>query len=84
MDLLGEHPKLLLSKPSVTYQGKNLYMQAPEVLEVMTRPNLHKPLYELMGNTVKDVIHVTGTINSNVKKTCLRKLRIVFKGIIDA
>lgn len=84
MDLLGEHPKLMLSNPSVTYQGKNLYMQAPEVLEVMTRPNLHKPLYELMGNTVKDVIHVTGTVDSNGKKTCLRKLRIVFKGIIDA
>ncbi|XP_077218119.1 NEDD8-activating enzyme E1 catalytic subunit-like isoform X2 [Tasmannia lanceolata] len=84
MELLGEHPGLLLSKPSVTYRGKNLYMQAPAVLEEMTRPNLQQPLFNLMGKVPKDVIHVNGTTLTNGKKTsCLRKLRVVFKGIVD-
>ncbi|KAF9605511.1 hypothetical protein IFM89_017530 [Coptis chinensis] len=82
MELVGEHPKLLLSKPSVTYQGKTLYMQAPPVLEEMTRSNLKLPLFDLMDKMSKDVIHVTGMTNKDDKKTsCLRKLRIVFKGV---
>lgn len=71
-----------MSRVSVTYRGKNLYMKAPAVLEEMTRSNLDKPLYELMDKCGKDVVHVTGAAGkSGTKQSCLRKLRIVFKGI---
>jgi ubiquitin-activating enzyme E1 C len=82
IDLLEKHPDLLLSKASVTHQGNNLYMQAPPVLEEMTRSNLSIPLFDLMGKTVRSTLHVTGTTSKNDKKTsALRKLRIVFKGV---
>lgn len=82
IESLEVHPKLLLSKASVTHRGKNLYMQAPPVLEEMTRSNLSLPLFEIMGKITKDVIHVTGTTSNNDKKTsCLRKLRLFFKGV---
>lgn len=82
IDMLEEHPKLFLSKASVRHLGKNLYMQAPPVLEEMTRSNLSLPLFELMGKVPKDVVHVTGvTIQNDSKSSCLRKLRVVFKGI---
>ncbi|KAK9161250.1 hypothetical protein Syun_007591 [Stephania yunnanensis] len=82
IELVGDHPKLQLSKASVTHRGKNLYMQAPPVLEEMTRSNLNLPLYELMDKVPKDVVHVAGTVNKDDKKTsALRKLRVVFKGI---
>ncbi|KAL1806574.1 hypothetical protein DCAR_0832388 [Daucus carota subsp. sativus] len=82
IDQLEDHPKLHLSRVSVTYRGKNLYMQVPAVLEEMTRSNLDKPLYELMDKCGKDVVHVTGAAGkSGAKQSCLRKLRIVFKGI---
>ena len=82
IDLLEEHPKLLLSKASITHRGKNLYMQAPPILEEMTKSNLSVPLFELMGKVPKDVVHATGTTMKNDKKTsCLRKLRVIFKGV---
>ncbi|XP_057422231.1 NEDD8-activating enzyme E1 catalytic subunit [Lotus japonicus] len=82
MDLLEEHPKLRLTKASVTHQGKNLYMQAPPVLEEMTRPNLSLSLFNLMGKQPKDIVHVNGTSSKNDQKfSCLRKLRVVFKGV---
>ncbi|KAA0049385.1 NEDD8-activating enzyme E1 catalytic subunit [Cucumis melo var. makuwa] len=82
IDLLEDYPKLLLSKASVTHRGKNLYMQAPPVLEEMTRSNLGVPLFDLMGKVLKDVVHVTGVASKNDKKTsCLRKLRVTFKGV---
>ncbi|CAI0466285.1 unnamed protein product [Linum tenue] len=82
IDLLDEHSVLHLSKASVTHRGKNLYMQAPPVLEEMTRSNLSLPLFELMGKVPKDILHVTGIAIKDDKKTsCLRKLRIVFKGV---
>ncbi|KDP40122.1 hypothetical protein JCGZ_02120 [Jatropha curcas] len=82
IDMLEEHPKLLLSKASIIHRGKNLYMQAPPVLEEMTRSNLSLPLFELMGKVSKGIVHVNGMTNQNGSKTsCLRKLRVVFKGI---
>ncbi|RYR11889.1 hypothetical protein Ahy_B04g069408 isoform B [Arachis hypogaea] len=82
MNLLEEHPKLQLTKASITHRGKNLYMQAPPVLEEMTRSNLSLPLFELMGKLSKDVIHVNGMTNKNNQKvSCLRKLRVTFKGV---
>lgn len=85
MDQLQEHPKLLLSKASVRHREKNLYIPAPPVLEELTRSNLNLPLFDLMGKIQKDIVHVTGTTTKNEKKTsCLRKLRVVFKGIDGA
>lgn len=80
--MLEEHPKLLLSKASVTHRGQNLYMQAPPVLEEMTRSNLEQPLFDLMGKAPRDVIHVTGMSCKDDKKvSSLRKLRVAFKGV---
>lgn len=82
IDLLEDHPRLHLTRVSVTYRGKNLYMQAPPVLEEMTRPNLELPLFELMDKTHKDIIHVNGMAGeADRKQSCLRKLRVSFKGI---
>jgi len=84
MELLGEHPQLLISKASVTYRGNNLYMQAPPVLEEMTRSNLQLPLFDLMGKVPKDTVHVSGMAEENGnKQSSLRKLRVVFKDRID-
>jgi ubiquitin-activating enzyme E1 C len=84
MDLLAEHPMLKMSRTSVMYQGNNLYMQAPPVLEEMTRSNLQIPLFELMGKVPKDVVHVNGTTNIDDKKSSAsRKVRVTFKGIAD-
>ncbi|GMH18816.1 hypothetical protein Nepgr_020657 [Nepenthes gracilis] len=82
INLLEDHPNLHLSKASVTHQGKNLYMQAPPVLEEMTRSNLTRPLFDLMGQVARDTVHVTGMMSKNDKKMSgLRKLRVVFKGV---
>lgn len=82
IESLAEHPKLLISKPSVTYRGNNLYMQAPPILEEMTRANLNLPLFDLMDKVPKGTVHVSGTTNKEGKKTsCLRKLCVVFKGV---
>lgn len=66
--------KLKLSKPSVSYHGTNLYMQAPPVLEEMTRPNLQLPLLGLMdGNT-------SGVLNINDRRlTGVLRVRVTFK-----
>lgn len=57
-------------------------MQAPPVLEEMTRSNLSLPLFELIGKISKDIVHATGTITKNDKKTSsLIKLRVAFKGV---
>ncbi|CAN4112761.1 unnamed protein product [Withania somnifera] len=82
IDLLEDHPKLLLTRVSVTYRGKNLYMQAPPVLEEMTRSNLDLPMFELMAKTPRDIVHVTGAAGKgDTKQSCSRKLLVVFKGI---
>jgi len=45
----GGATNLRLKKPSiVTNRGTTLYMQKPPSLEQMTRPNLDKPLQELI------------------------------------
>ncbi|VVB15154.1 unnamed protein product [Arabis nemorensis] len=81
IEMLEEHPKLLLSKASVKHGKNSLYMQAPPVLEEMHRPNLSKPLYDLMGRVQKDTIHVFGTaLKNEEKQSSLTKLRVVFKG----
>ncbi|KAL7209975.1 hypothetical protein ACSBR1_031529 [Camellia fascicularis] len=82
IDLLEEHPQLLLSRASVTHPRKNLYMQVPPVLEEMTQSNLDLPFFNLMDKIPKDVVHVTGMASkSNRKISSLRKLRTVFKDV---
>ncbi|KAF8079806.1 hypothetical protein N665_0999s0005 [Sinapis alba] len=82
IDMLEEHPKLLLSKASVKHGKDSLYMQAPPVLEEMHRPNLSKPLYDLMGRVEKDTVHVFGTaLKNEEKQSSLTKLRVVFKEV---
>lgn len=45
----GSAANLRLKRPSiVTNTGTTLYMQKPPSLEQMTRPNLNKPLQELI------------------------------------
>lgn len=84
IDLLEDHSRLLLTRVSVTHRGNNLYMQAPPVLEEMTRSNLELSLYDLMGKVSKDIIHVNGMYGKGDKKqSCLRKLRVVFSGVAD-
>ncbi|EPS63249.1 hypothetical protein M569_11534, partial [Genlisea aurea] len=80
IDQLEDHPKLHLTRVSVTHRGKNLYMQAPPVLEEMTRSNLDTPLFELMEGVDRDILHVNGmmTTDNNKKQSCLRKLRVAF------
>lgn len=78
--LLEEHPKLQMSKTSVTHEGNNLYMQSPEVLEQMTRPNLSIPMFELLKGVPYTTVHATGMAENNGKKvSSLRKLRVAFK-----
>lgn len=57
-------------------------MQAPPILEQMTRSNLTLTLFHLMGEIPKDVVHATGTASKNgLKTSSLRKLRVVFRGV---
>lgn len=82
IDQLEDCPGLLLTRVSVTHRGNNLYMQAPPILEEMTRSNLDIPLFDLMGGVSKDIVHVNGMAGKGDKKqSCLRKLRVAFKGI---
>nr|GEU53573.1 NEDD8-activating enzyme E1 catalytic subunit [Tanacetum cinerariifolium] len=82
IDQLEDHPKLLMAGASVRHQEKNLYMQAPATLEEMTRSNLSLPLFELMDKCSQGIVHVTGVAGKDDKKqSCLRKLRVVFKGV---
>ncbi|GAB2210274.1 hypothetical protein Droror1_Dr00015537 [Drosera rotundifolia] len=81
--LIEEHPKLHMSKVSVSHEGNHLYMQVPPVLEEMTRPNLTQPLFDLMGQISKDTLRVTGMKGKNGKSSTSRKLRAVFKGVDD-
>lgn len=71
-----------LSRASVLHRGKNLYMQAPPVLEEMTRSNLSQPLFNLMGKVSRDIVNVNGTATKNDHKISSSvKLSVVFKGI---
>lgn len=84
IELLEKHPEVRMTKVSIAHQGNNLYMRAPTILEEVTRSNLSVTLYELMKRIPKDVVHATGFVNADGKKTsCLRKLRVVFRGTAD-
>ncbi|KAG6551669.1 hypothetical protein Mapa_006756 [Marchantia paleacea] len=62
-----------ISKPSVSLQGENLYMQAPPILEEETRPNLLRPLRTLMGGE-------GGILNINDKRLKgILRVQVIFK-----
>ncbi|GJJ78034.1 NEDD8-activating enzyme E1 [Entomortierella parvispora] len=50
MDFLKEKPDAQLKKPSFAIAGKPLYLQAPKSLEEALRPNLLKPLKDLVSS----------------------------------
>ena len=45
-----------MKKPSITSSEKVLYMQSPPSLEEKSRPNLSKPLHQLVHQTDKLII----------------------------
>ncbi|GAA6038951.1 hypothetical protein JCM8097_000590 [Rhodosporidiobolus ruineniae] len=57
IDMLLEKQELQIRRPSLSLEGKSLYLQAPPQLEEATRPNLQKTLGELMQSG--DVVTVT-------------------------
>jgi len=50
IESLATRPEAQLKKPSIRSESKNLYAQAPESLEQLTRPNLAKKIGELVEN----------------------------------
>ncbi|KAF8974886.1 hypothetical protein BGZ46_009641, partial [Entomortierella lignicola] len=50
LDYLKEKPDVQLKKPSFALGGKPLYMQGPKQLEEALRPNLAKPLKEIISS----------------------------------
>jgi len=56
IDALAVVPGAQLKKPSVRAEGKSLYMQNIESLEVATRPNLTKKLTEFLANGQEIVV----------------------------
>ncbi|KAI5479028.1 ubiquitin-activating enzyme E1 C [Pseudohyphozyma bogoriensis] len=50
IDFLLERGDLQIRRPSFSFGGKNLYLQAPPQLEALTRPNLEKTLGELISS----------------------------------
>lgn len=56
IDLMLEHPVLgkMMAHPSVTYGAQQLYSRG--VFEADTRPNLAKPIAELLGEAESTVL----------------------------
>jgi ubiquitin-activating enzyme E1 C len=48
IDSIAVRPEAQLKKPSIRSEGKTMYMQSPESLELKTRPNLSKRMGELV------------------------------------
>lgn len=54
----------MLRRPSIRAPEKSLYMQAPPPLEAATRPNLERPMSELVSEG--EILHVTEPLMLNV------------------
>lgn len=66
-----------LERPSVSWQGGNLYMAAPPVLEEMTRANLAQPLAGLLGG---GDLRAGATLNVNDKRLAgVLRIRVSFR-----
>jgi ubiquitin-activating enzyme E1 C len=50
IETLAVQPEAQLKKPSIRAEGKSLYMQSPQSLEIATRPNLSKKMRDLVTN----------------------------------
>ncbi|CAI7903880.1 unnamed protein product, partial [Closterium sp. NIES-54] len=78
-----------LQAPSISFYGSNLYLRAPAVLEEATRPNLSKPLKDLMDGVgcvngeeggEKKGVSAGGVLNVNDKKLAgVLRVRVSFK-----
>mmetsp|Transcript_26255 Transcript_26255/g.26502 ORF Transcript_26255/g.26502 Transcript_26255/m.26502 type:complete len:456 (-) Transcript_26255:62-1429(-) len=64
MDLLATTPSLQLKKPSIVSESSTLYMQHPKSLEAALRPNLEKPLQELVSSGA--LLTITDPVFENV------------------
>ena len=64
-----------LSSPSITANGSNLYLSAPPVLEEATRPNLSRPMSELLPG---DGSSTTVVVNDR-KLTGVLRIRVLLK-----
>lgn len=50
IETLAIRPEAQLKKPSIRAEGKSLYMQSPQSLEIATRPNLNKKMRDLVSD----------------------------------
>jgi NEDD8-activating enzyme E1 len=50
VESLAVRPEAQLKKPSIRAEGKSLYMQSPQSLEIATRPNLVKKMRDLVSD----------------------------------
>jgi len=57
LDILADNPATRFKKASIRCSGKNIFMQGPPQLLELTKPNLEKPLNELINN--EDFLDVT-------------------------
>ncbi|CAM6095047.1 unnamed protein product [Calypogeia fissa] len=81
IDILLKDPrfKTKISRPSVSLQGTNLYMQAPPILEEETRPNLSQSLFYLMSEQ-----NSGGILNINDKRLKgVLRVQVIFNEPID-
>lgn len=63
----------------MSYHGDNLYMQAPPILEEMTRPNLQRPLLDLMDGKTSGVLNI-----NDRRLTGVLRMRVTFKEGMDS
>eukprot|EP00270_Netrium_digitus_P018010 TRINITY_DN6773_c0_g1_i1.p1 TRINITY_DN6773_c0_g1~~TRINITY_DN6773_c0_g1_i1.p1 ORF type:complete len:460 (-),score=121.14 TRINITY_DN6773_c0_g1_i1:120-1460(-) len=76
--LVDERLKEKIAKPSVSFHGCSLYMQAPAVLEEETRPNLQKALQQLMDGAS------FGILNVNDRKLIgMLRVRVTFSEVMN-
>ncbi|EOO04330.1 putative nedd8-activating enzyme e1 catalytic subunit protein [Phaeoacremonium minimum UCRPA7] len=74
LDSLAGRPEAQLKKPSITAEGKTLYMRSPPGLEEQTRPNLDKTLKEL-GLIDNQEVAVTDPAFATVSFTFILQFR---------
>jgi NEDD8-activating enzyme E1 len=73
IETLAVRPEAQLKKPSIRAEGKSLYMQSPQSLEIATRPNLIKKMRDLVSDG--DEIGVTDPSLATVSF----RFRLMFK-----
>lgn len=77
IDSLAARPEAQLKMPSIRSEGKTLYMQSPESLELKTRPNLMKKIGELVesGEEIGVSDPSLGSVNFKFKIRFLKEFK---------